>query len=217
MAVLGLLFRAKFCQRWRSWLTLSLLIALVSGLVLAAAATGSRTATAFPRYVAAHGYDAFFYSEGPAPRVVTLPEVASATSVQAPTTGSPTCACSRAINVNDFGLLEVATKDLPQMVKLVAGRMPDQSDPDQVLASFTLQRDYGVHIGTVIRVPCAARSQRSAVLSNASFTPDGPTVAFRVVGIEAAEIEFPLSSVPSYDLYTTDAFARTFNPKTVVL
>lgn len=83
------------------------------------------------------------------------------------------------------------------MVKLLAGRMPDQSDPDQVLASFTLQRDDGVHVGTVIRVPFAARSQRSAVLSNASITPDGPTVAFRVVGIEAAETEFPLSGAPS--------------------
>ena len=37
--------------------------------------------------------------------------------------------------------------------KLISGRLPDPSDPDQVLASFTLQQDEGVHLGTVIRVP----------------------------------------------------------------
>jgi hypothetical protein len=48
-----MLLRARFRHRRRSWLLLCLLIALVSGLVLAAAATALRTATAFPRYEAA--------------------------------------------------------------------------------------------------------------------------------------------------------------------
>ena len=41
---------------------------------------------------------------------------------------------------------------LPRMVKLLSGRMPDQSDPDEVLASFTLAKDNGVRVGSVIRV-----------------------------------------------------------------
>jgi hypothetical protein len=79
VAVVSLLLRTTFRQRWRSWLLLSLLIALVSGLVLAAAAAGRRTDTAFPRYEAAHGYDAFLYSEKPLPHVDGLPAVSSAT------------------------------------------------------------------------------------------------------------------------------------------
>jgi ABC-type antimicrobial peptide transport system permease subunit len=214
-----MLLRSSFRHRWRSWLLLSVLVALVSGLVLAAVVAGRDTATAFPRYEAAHGYDAFLYAVKPIPTIAALPEVASSTPVQLPTGGNPTCtcACSRPINNDDFSVFEVAPKDLPHMVKLVAGRMPDQSDPDQVLASVALQQDNGVRVGTVIRVPFAATSQRSAVLNNASLTPSGPTVALHVVGIEVSEIEFPVGTTPSDDLYTTQAFARKVNPRTVVL
>ena len=212
-----MLLRSSFRQRWRSWVLLSLLIALASGLVLTAAVAARGTATAFPRYETAHGYDSFMYAVKPLPKIATLPEVASSTQVQLPTGGNPTCSCSHPINNDDFSVFEVPPKNLPHMVKLVAGRMPDQSDPDQVLASVDLQQDNGVRVGTVIRVPFAALSQRSAVLNNANLTPSGPTVALRVVGIEISEIEFPISAAPSDDLYTTQAFAREVNPKTVVL
>jgi ABC-type lipoprotein release transport system permease subunit len=214
-----MLLRASFRHRWRSWLSLSLLIALVSGLTLAASAAGRRSDSAFTRYEAAHGYDAFLFAIKPIPKIATLPVVATSTLVGLPTSGTPTCACSRPINFDDFGVFEVPPKQLSHMVKLESGRIPDQSDPDQVLASFTLEQDDGVHVGTVIRVPFAAPSQRSAVLNNDNpdLRPAGPTVSLRVVGIEASEIEFPFGNSPSYDLYTTSAFARTLNPQTVVL
>ena len=41
-------------------------------------------------------------------------------------------------------------RSLRRVAKLVAGRMPDPSSPLEALASFTLQRDYGVRLGTVI-------------------------------------------------------------------
>ncbi len=219
MAVLAMLLRASFRHRWGSWLSLCLLIALVSGLTLAATAAGRRSDSAFTRYEAAHGYDAFLFAIKPIPKIATLPGVATSTLVGLPTSGTPTCACSRPINFDDFGVFEAPPKQLTHMVKLESGRMPDQSDPDQVLASFTLAKDDGVHVGTVIRVPFVAPSQRSAVLNNdnATIRPAGPTVSLRVVGIEASEIEFPYGGSPTYDLYTTSAFARTLNPKTVVL
>ena len=95
MAVLTMLVRASFRHRWRSWLLLSVLIALVSGLVLAAAAAGRRSESAFTRYEAAHGYDAFLYAIKPIPKIATLPVVATSTLVGLPTSGTPTCACSR--------------------------------------------------------------------------------------------------------------------------
>ena len=217
MAALRLLLRAMFRQRWRSWLLLSLLIALVCGLVLAGAATGRRTVSAFPRFKAAHGYDAFLITLAPAPKLAASPEVASATPVGAVGTGTPTCACSRPMNGSAVSVFEVAPRDLPSVVKLVAGRMPDQSDPHQVLASISLQQDVGVHIGTVFHVPLFAASQRTAVLSGASPKPAGPTVALRVVGIEAADGEFPGTGPPDHNVYTTQAFARTVNRQTVIL
>jgi hypothetical protein len=217
VAALGLLLRAMVRHRWRSWLLLSLLVALVSGLVLASAATGRRTASAFPRFKAAHGYDAFLFTLTPKPKIAAQPEVASATPVGAVAIGTPACACPRPIANSDVAVFEVAPKDLPRVVKLVAGRMPDQSDPYQVLASFSLQHDAGVRVGTVIHVPLYAASQWAALLSGVGVKPGGPTVNLRVVGIEAADGEFPGTGLPDHNVYTTRAFAKTVNPKTVVL
>jgi putative ABC transport system permease protein len=46
---------SQFRQQWRPWLALSLLIALVGGFAMAAAAAARRTESAFPRFLAAHG------------------------------------------------------------------------------------------------------------------------------------------------------------------
>ena len=96
--------------------------------------------------------------------------------------------------------------------------MPDPLAPDEVLASYTLQQDYGVHLGSVIRVPFYALSQASAY-NNATGTdpkPEGPTVDFRVVGFETTEFEFPSGGATSHDLFATPAFARTVLPQTPV-
>jgi len=48
-----------------------------------------------------------------------------------------------------FSVREVPPASLGRVAKLVAGRMPDPSSPVKALASFTLQRDHGVGLGTV--------------------------------------------------------------------
>ena len=207
MDALGLLLRARL-RRWRGWVSLCLLAGLLSGLALAAASAGHRTATAFPQFVAAHGYDGLVISAAPMPALAKLPGVASATLMREYATGTPACACARPINPTDFTLGGVAPADLPRMVKLVAGRMPNQNSPDEVLASFRLQQDIGVGVGTVIRVPLYSAAQQGAYLNGAAVTPAGGTVTLRVVGIEAAEAEFPFATTPSYSVYTTAAFAR---------
>src|SRR5580698_8678707 len=99
---LGLLLRARL-RRWRGWISLCLLAGLLSGLVLAAVSAGHRTATAFPQFVAAHGYDALVISAAPMPGLAELPGVASVTlmhqfatrtsaSASAPSSG---CRCIR--------------------------------------------------------------------------------------------------------------------------
>src|SRR3984957_11926792 len=179
-------------QRWRSWLALALLTAIVVGLVLAGAATARRTATAFGGFEATHGYDVFFYTADRVPKAASLPGVASVTDARVPATGAPVCAC-RPIDENGFSLDEVPPGQLTRMVKLVSGRLPDQSRPDEVLASSNLQ-PFGVHVGSVLHVPLVAASQRAAVLDNDDITPAGPTVTLRVVGLSVAEVEFPTTS-----------------------
>ena len=215
MDALSLLLRARFRRR-RAWLALCLLVALLSGLVLAAVSAGHRTATAFPRFAAAHGYDAFVITASPAPALAKIPGVTSVTRMLQVETGTPACACARPINPAFFNLDEVSPADLPRLSKLVAGRMPNPSAPGEVLASFRLQQDAGVGVGTVIHVPLYAAAQRGVLGSDVPVTPAGGTVALRVVGIEASEVEFPFTATPADSVYTTPAFARQTAGRTVL-
>ena len=215
MGAVLLVFRSEFRRRWKSWMILVVLIAVVGGLVLASVAAGRRTASAFPRFVAAHGYDVYMFNDTPVPGLAKLPGVTSVTSVVIPGYGQPRCACKRGIDPSNFYVNELTPSGLHRVIKLVAGSMPDPSSVNQVLASFTLEQDYGIHIGSVFHVPFYAPSQQSALAGGSTAPPTGPTLTLHVVGIVAAEFEFPVGQTPEYDLFTTPAFARSVNHRTI--
>ncbi len=216
MAGVMFLLRTRLRAKWASWLLVVVLVALVSGLVLAGVSTARRTTTSVPRYLADHGYDAFLFGVNPIPQLTRLPNVSTVAAGETPANGPAVCpTCSHPINFSDLGVFSFAPRQLTQVTKLVAGRLPDERSPDEVLASYNLEQAAGVHVGTVISVPFASAAQRSAVLSNtAALVPRGPTVRFRVVGIELSEIELPGTRSPSLDLFTTQAFARMIIPQT---
>ncbi len=217
MDAIRLVFRAEVRRRWRSWLAIAILISVVGGLVLASTAAGRRTEAAFPRFVSTHGFDAVVYTNQPAPKVATLPGVISVTSLVFPFNGQPRCSCTHPINPSYLDVGVVSSKRGP-LFNLVSGHVPNPSSTDQVLASFDLQQDYGVHVGSVMRVPLYASSQASAIINatGAGPNPEGPTVTLHVVGIEATEDEFPTGASPIYDLYATPGFARSVLPRTAL-
>jgi hypothetical protein len=141
--------------------------------------------------------------------------VASATGVLNPSNGDPTCDCTHPINPSNFSILGEPSGGRP-IFKLVSGALSDPSDPDQVLASVTLQQDDGVHVGTVIHVPFFSPSQAAASNSatNTHLKPQGPTVSLRVVGIVVSPYDFASGQASSYELYTTPAFTRSIIPHT---
>ena len=102
MGAVRLVFHAELRRRWRSWLAIAVLISVVAGFVLAATAGGRRTASAFPRFVAAHGFDAVVYATRPVPKLAKLPGVSSVTEVVIPDTGDPMCDCSHSISQANF-------------------------------------------------------------------------------------------------------------------
>jgi hypothetical protein len=65
MRAVWLVLAAGFRRQRRSWLLLSLHVAVASGFVLAATAAGGRTDSAFRRYLASHGSDAIVYTVQP--------------------------------------------------------------------------------------------------------------------------------------------------------
>ena len=217
MGAVRLVFQAGLRRRWRSWLAIAILISVVGGIVLAAAAAGRRTENAFPRFVATHGFDSIVYANNPVPAVAHLPGVASATEIILPDAGNPTCDCAHQIDGNDFGVAVVPGRGRSPFT-LVSGQLPDPSKPDQVLASATLQQDYGVQVGSVIHIRFEAPSQ-AADYNNPNtgyIPPHGPRLALQVVGIEATEIEFPSGNTPVYLLYAGPGFARSVLPHTAV-
>ena len=121
MRAAGMVFRAQLRRQWRSWLGLCLLIAVISGVVLATATAGRRTDSAFPRFLARHGYGTIVYSAGPLQRLGRLPEVAQVTPVLLPFYGHLRCSCRHPIDESGFTLREVPPGDLRRVVKLVSG------------------------------------------------------------------------------------------------
>ena len=216
MDALRLIFRAELRRRWRSWLALAILIAVVGGVVMASAAAGRRTATAFPSFVRSHGYDFVVFNGSPLPQLARYPTVATVTTAPVAYNGQPVCGCTHRIDNNNFNVVYLPPSEMSRTVNLVAGRMPNPTSPDEVLASFNLQRDNGVHVGTVLRMRTYAASQSEAVnnATGAGPPPTGPLVSFHVVGLEAAIDEFQAGTTPLYDVYTTPAFARSVLPKT---
>ncbi len=210
-----MVLRGRFRQYWKSWLALGLLVAAAGGFVLTTASAGHRTADAFPRFTARHGYDVIVYSGQPLPRLARVPHVSSATPVPITISDTVGCAsCRKPIDTDNFLVNEVPPGQLPRMVMLLSGRMPRQSDPGEVLASFTLARDNGVRIGSVLQPQLGTPAQ----LEGGAFKPD-PALrpALRVVGIVATEVEFPSGASPHYDLYATTAYAAAFNPRVALL
>jgi ABC-type lipoprotein release transport system permease subunit len=202
---------ARSRHHWRGWLLLTLLVMVGTGVVLAAITAGRRADSAFPRFVAAHGYDAIVYANEPLP-LAHLSTVSSVVQITAPFHGTVGCSCGKVISDGDFAIREVSASALPQIVKLVSGRMPSPAAPDEALVSFTMQRDYGIGPGTVLRLPMAAASQwpeiRKSLAGTTAPPPKalGPVIEVRVTGIVAAESEFPAGQGVSYDLYPSAAF-----------
>jgi ABC-type lipoprotein release transport system permease subunit len=210
-----MVLRARSRRYWKSWLALGLLVAVAGGFVLTTAAAGHRTANAFPKFRARHGYDVIVYSGQRLPRLARLPHVSSVTPVPVTVSGAVGCAsCRKPVDTINFLVNEVPPGQLARMVTLLSGRMPRQSDPGEVLASFTLARDNGVRIGSVLRPQLGSPAQ----LSGGPADPS-PILhpALRVVGIVAAESEFPSGASPHYNLYATTAYAAAFNHRVALL
>lgn len=214
MGILKLAFGAELRHRWRSWLAVALLVTVVGGVTLAAAGAARRTSAAVPGFFAVHGFDEAVYTFGPTPQIAHSPEAAAVDTIFGPDNGYPQCACTHPINPNQFGLVYLQSQKFP-LYTLVSGRLPDTNRPDEVLASYTFQADLGLHLGGVVHVPLYSAAQDSEYNSatGAFPTPHGPTVALRVVGFEASEIDLPNGAAPTYNLYVTRAFGRTVLPR----
>jgi len=205
MRAIRVVFRSELQHRWRSWLALTILVALVGGTVLGAVAAGRRTAAAFPRFLARYGYDVQAFSfPTPLPKgLASLPDVSAIYYEVSYANGN--MIANKQIVPEDDAYISGLPSQAMRSTKLVSGRMP--AAPDEVLAGFTMQQQFGLHIGSIVTVPLYSLAQASA-LEGGNPPPRGARISFRVVGIEANVTDFPAGVTPVYNLYTSPAFDR---------
>ena len=224
MAALGIRFRAELRSRWRAWLALGLLAAVAGGLLVAMAAASRRTATAFDRFLASANAADVYVATGIAfgektldlDRVARLPQVAASERrlLLAYIARSRT---GRSLYNQGPGSLEVqvpsdgrrvATVDRP---KLLQGRLPDPSRPNEALADSRSIRYMGLELGDATTMRFASRravwgDEPWRLTSDPRKTNVGPLVRVRIVGVAAHW----KSDVDAGYLHLTPAFYRAY-------
>ncbi|MBO0817755.1 MAG: hypothetical protein J2P30_21705, partial [Actinobacteria bacterium] len=195
-----MILRAGLRQRWRSWLALALLAGVFGGVVTATAAGARRTDTAYPRLLAWSRSPEvmFFFSPALAPAIAHLPFRAVARLPQA----------AAAARIGGFTVLRPASAEvlapedsqIPASMwrrKLLSGRLPDPRRAGEADVSFLLAQRLKLRVGGTLRFDMVSASGRPL------------PVRLRVVGIDAAPLEFPPQTGTGIDLvWTTPAFYR---------
>jgi hypothetical protein len=210
MTVVALLTRAGLRARWRTWLVLAVLTGLAGGLVTAVAAGARRTDAAYPALLAwskapddlvsiASGSGASAgasYSNVPAAAIARLPQVTALAPVATYTVLEPAAATLGA-PVNG------AIPGTFWHRKLLAGRLPDARQPDEVDVSFTVTQA-SPHLQVGDNLPLLLLAAKGEPVR----------VNLRVVGIEAAPAEFPPQYGPGVDfIWATPAFVRAYGAR----
>jgi hypothetical protein len=201
-------FRAELRTRWRAWLALALIAGIAGGAVLALAAGGRRTDTAYRRFL--HAQDAYdvlvSLSTTPglgqpdteffdAEEIERLPQVAEA----APT-GSFFVSLGAGVGVLVPPDERIGTEI--NEFKVLDGRRADPDDPTEAVVSFTLAEQYDLEVGSEIEVvdpsllgepsPDATPDQVAAVRrARDRVLATLPDNSLTVVGIEASPGNFP--------------------------
>jgi putative ABC transport system permease protein len=198
-------FRAELRSRWRTWLALTLLAGFAGGLAVALASGADRTRTALGRFeVAVHGADAYvdpgfgFGEESlNLARVARLPQVveseptAHLTVISRTRDGEPIYPLG-AKSVEYLVPMDGRRQDSIDRPKLLRGRLPNPTAPDEALGDSRALRFAGVHVGDTMTLRLVRhdllwhdwQDLRLAVdpISAARW---GPLVRVRIVGESA--------------------------------
>ena len=184
--------RAELRSRWRTWISLTLMLGLFGGAVIAIAAGARRTDSAYPRFLAwSHAWDVTvprFTGQGSGDvfGVVSLADIEGLPEVEDSarlaiysTTGGNT------VNAPADARYNVTFNRL----KFLEGRLP--AAVDEIALNWLQAEKHGVHVGDTIH--------ESFIPTNRSGIDHVVRMAFHVVGLEAGPGGFPptLTDIPS--------------------
>lgn len=193
-------------RSWRSWLSLTVVVGLAGGAVLACVAGSRRTDSAYARFARSHlaadmiVYPSFASAPGTSnfDRVARLPQVKVAAMLEGYNTDGPIAASPGAA----YG----QTVNVP---KLLSGRLPRPDQANEVAVTYTFARDNHLAVGSSLDV----RFLGSPPMPGGA--PSVLPVTVRVVGIEVSPGDFPpaLQATFSVQMVLTPAFLSTYGPR----
>lgn len=205
---------AELRGRWRSWLGLTLLVAVSTGAVFLTLAGARRTDTAWDRLATrTNAHDAFVIAQQfdiDLGAVAALPEVADSAPVgyvAAATDVAGPLGLTPLVSV-DGGFL--GRIDRP---KVIEGRPPDPDQPDEVAITPPVAENYRLGVGSTFTLRGYTPAQFGDVLGGGELSmPEGPEVTMRVVAVEVSANEGELAeSIRSGDnIHLTPAFHRAY-------
>jgi ABC-type lipoprotein release transport system permease subunit len=185
-------WRAELRGRWRAWVALGLLIALMGGAVLALVAGARRTDSAFARLVAAEG--------APHVRLGTFggmldPEVMGSLPEVAEWWAFHRYAVRPEIGDEHF-LTVLAPVDqradaAAARWKLLDGRRADPARPDEVVVSSTVAEIYELGVGDAIRLAFLSPAELEVFYAGGPMPPPAAVLTPQVVGVVAPATELP--------------------------
>jgi len=189
---------AESRRRWRAWLSLALIVGVFAGGVMTAATGALRTGSAYARLLDWSGApDAVVFADPYVDSFARLPPAAVMRVPQA-----TDAAVIKNFNVTP-GIIQLfvpATDAIPGSFwkrKILSGRVADPGRPGDLNISFTLAERFHLQPGDPLRL----------VLLTADGRPR--PFAFRVAGIDAAQMEFPPQpGNGTYVAWGTPAFYR---------
>jgi len=215
MGAVWLRLRAELRHQWRVWLALAVLLGVIGGIALTAAAGARRTDTAYPRFLrASHaaqlavfparsGFGGYFRA------VARLPEASSSASaaflqMSLPGPGASPFSglTAEASPVGDDGVAL-------DRVKVLAGRLFDPADPHAVMIDQQLAGQEHLRPGGTLHLIGYPQRGPNADVAHAV------RLAFRVSAVVAFTDQVAAASYPG--LLLSPAYARTpqamsFNP-----
>ena len=196
MGAVRLIARVELRRGWPSLLGVAVLVALVSGAVLAALVGARRTSTTVDRFrdwAAASDVTYQAADEDRAEAVLAavrdLPEIETATS-RLLVNGFPLDQ-----SVPDIAVLSdpdgVYGKEVDRP-RLLAGRLPDPDSPDEILLNEQAAHLTGLGPGDQIRVRTWRADDLEALFGGADFPGfNGPELDLRIVGVGRTPEELP--------------------------
>ncbi len=178
------------------------LIGVFAGGVIAISAGAERTNTAYPRLLAAtRAPDLLVVDRMPDPSIATFSPARLAGLPQVSESGQlDSFVVLRPSDLNVLAPSDDVIGNRFYTEKLLAGRLPDPTRPDEVAVSFWGAEADHIRVGAVLRLQLQPASGSTPV-----------PVRLRVVGIDAAAGEFPPEAGPAmYTVSATPAFVRAY-------